>query len=90
MAATTSESMIWLAEIGKIIVLHVRRAHLSAFHLRSLPNGYVKILIMIFLTVVACEIGRNRYFAGTGQTTGSGVWWELWVISRTNIDPLGI
>ena len=35
---------------------------------------------MIFLTVVACEIGRNRYFAGTDQRTGSGVWWELWVI----------
>ena len=28
--------------------------------------------IMLFLTVVDCEIGRNRYFAGTDQRTGSG------------------
>ena len=27
--------------------------------------------IMIFLTDVACKIGRNRYFAGTDQRTGS-------------------
>ena len=27
---------------------------------------------MIFLTVVACEIGRNIYFADTDQRTGSG------------------
>ena len=45
---------------------------------------------MIFLTVVACEIGRNSYFAGTDQRTGSGVWWELWVICCTNSDPLEI
>ena len=45
---------------------------------------------MLFLTVVACEIGRNRYFAGTDQRTGSGVWWELWLISRAISDPLGI
>ena len=47
-------------------------------------------LKMIFLTVVACEIGRNSYFAGTDQRTGSGVWWELWVICCTNSDPLEI
>ena len=45
---------------------------------------------MIFLTVVACEIGRNSCFAGTDQRTGSGVWWELWVICCTNSDPLEI
>ena len=45
---------------------------------------------MIFLTVVACEIGRNSYFAGTDQRAGSGVWWELWVICCTNSDPLEI
>ena len=45
---------------------------------------------MIFLTVVACEIGRNSYFAGTDQRTGSGVWWGLWVICCTNSDPLEI
>ena len=45
---------------------------------------------MLFLTVVACEIGRNRYFAGTDQRTGSGVWWELWLICRAISDPLGI
>ena len=45
---------------------------------------------MIFLTVVAYEIGRNRYFAGTDQRTGSGVLWELWVIYGTNSDPLEI
>ena len=27
---------------------------------------------MQFLTVVACEIGRNGYFAGTDQRTRSG------------------
>ena len=27
---------------------------------------------MLFLTVVACEIGRNGYFAGTDQRAGSG------------------
>ena len=27
---------------------------------------------MLFLTVVACEIGRNGYFSGTDQRTGSG------------------
>ena len=27
---------------------------------------------MLFLTVVACEIGRNGYFDGTDQRTGSG------------------
>ena len=27
---------------------------------------------MLFLSVVACKIGRNRYFAGTDQRTGSG------------------
>ena len=27
--------------------------------------------IMVFLTVVACEIGRNRYFAGMDKWTGS-------------------
>ena len=32
---------------------------------------------MIFLTVVACEIGGKRYFAGTDQRTASGDWWEL-------------
>ena len=46
--------------------------------------------IMIFLTVVACEIGRNSYFAGTDQRAESGVWWELWVICCTNSDPLEI
>ena len=47
---------------------------------------------IIFLTVVACEIGRNTYFPGTDQRTGSGsgVWWELWVICCTNSDPLEI
>ena len=45
---------------------------------------------MIVLTVVACEIGRNSYFAGTDQRTGSGVWWELWVICCTNSVPLEI
>ena len=45
---------------------------------------------MIFLTVVACEIGRNSYFAGTDQRTGSGVWWELWVICCINSDLLEI
>ena len=38
---------------------------------------------------VACEIGRNRYFADKDQRTGSSVW-ELWVICRTNSDPLRI
>ena len=33
---------------------------------------------MIFLTVVACEVGRNRYFAGTGQRTGSD--YQLWIM----------
>ena len=41
---------------------------------------------MIFLTVIACEIGRNCYFAGTDQRAGSGVWWELWAICFTNSD----
>ena len=27
---------------------------------------------MLFLAVVACEIGRNGYFDGTDQRTGSG------------------
>ena len=27
---------------------------------------------VLFLTVVAGEVGRNRYFAGTDQRTGSG------------------
>ena len=45
---------------------------------------------MIFLPVVACEIGRNSYFAGTDQRTGSVVCWELWVICCTNSDPLEI
>ena len=45
---------------------------------------------IIFLTVVACEIGRNSYFAGTDQRTGSGVWWELWVICWTTSDPLEV
>ena len=27
---------------------------------------------MLFLTVVACEIGRNGNFDGTDQRTGSG------------------
>ena len=43
---------------------------------------------MIFLTVVACETGRNSYFTGTDQRAGSGVWWELLVIGCTNSDPL--
>ena len=30
------------------------------------------VQIMIFLTVEASEIGRNRYFAGTDQRTGTG------------------
>ena len=38
---------------------------------------------MIFLTVVACEICRNSYFDCADQRTGSGVWWELWVICCT-------
>ena len=45
---------------------------------------------MLFLTVVACEIGRNGYFDGTDQSTGSGCLVGLWVICRTNSDPLGI
>ena len=45
---------------------------------------------MIFLTVVACEIGSNSYSAGTDQRIGSGLWWELWVICCTNSDPLEI
>ena len=44
----------------------------------------------IFLTVVACETGRNSYLAGTDQRAGSGVWLELWVIGCTNSDPLEI
>ena len=32
----------------------------------------ISLEIMLFLTVVACEIGRNGYFAGTDQRTGSG------------------
>ena len=32
---------------------------------------------MLFLTVVACEIGRNGYFAGTDQRTGSGCLVEI-------------
>ena len=34
---------------------------------------------MIFLTVVACEIGRNSYFAGTDQRTGQQDWWLSWL-----------
>ena len=45
---------------------------------------------MIFLRVVACEIGRKSYFVGTDQRTGSGGWWELWVICCKNSDPLEI
>ena len=36
------------------------------------------------------DIGRNSYFAGMDQRTGSGVWWELWVFCCTNSDPLEI
>ena len=37
---------------------------------------------MIFLTDVACEIGRNRYFAGTDQRTGSDCWaWIMGILS---------
>ena len=32
----------------------------------------ISLEIMLFLTVVACEIGRNGYFAGTDQRNGSG------------------
>ena len=53
-------------------------------------HNYLSMQEMIFLTVVACDIGRNSYFAGMGQRTGSGVWWELWVICCTNSDPLEI
>ena len=38
---------------------------------------------MIFLTVVAREIGRNSYFAGTDQRTGSGVFLRLLFVSST-------
>ena len=34
---------------------------------------------MTFLTEVACEIGRNRYFAGTDPKTGSDCQGGLWV-----------
>ena len=32
----------------------------------------ISLEIMLFLTVVACEIGRNGYFARMDQRTGSG------------------
>ena len=35
-------------------------------------------------------LGLFSYFAGTDQRTGSGVWWELWIICCTNSDPLEI
>ena len=46
-------------------------------------------LKMIVLTVVACEIGRNRYFAGTDQRTGSGCLlsggdYEYFVVTSSN------
>ena len=51
------------------VVLHL-------FSNRSLQCGNNKKVaheaIMLFLTVVACEIGRNGYFDGTDQRTGSG------------------
>jgi len=46
---------------------------------------------MIFLTVVACEIGRNIYFAGTDQRTGSGC--QVGIMGnfcRFGSEPLGI
>ena len=52
----------------------------------SLDSDFIQ-RIMLFLTVTACKIGRNRYFAGMDQRTGSGVWWGLWVICRTNSEP---
>ena len=58
--------------------------------LRAKNKANADQVIMIFLTVVACEIGRNSYFAGTDQRTGSGVWWEFWVICCVNSDPLEI
>ena len=33
---------------------------------------------MIFLTIVACEIDRNRYFAGMDQRNGSD--YQLWIM----------
>ena len=60
---------------------------------REVPGAFTLFLYsykMIFLTVVACEIGRNSYFVGTDQRTGSGVLSELWVIYCTNSDPLEI
>ena len=59
-------------------------------YINILMVGNINQREMIFLTVVACEIGRNSYFAGTDQRAGSGVWWELWVICCTNSDPLEI
>ena len=38
---------------------------------------------MIFLTIVACEIGRNRYFAGTDQRTGSES--QLWIMGILSV-----
>ena len=53
------------------MVLHVQHEFPYIF-CRTSQNNNVKSPNMIFLTVVACEIGRNRYFAGTDQRTGSG------------------
>ena len=53
------------------MVLHVQHEFPYIF-CRTSQNNNVKSPNMIFLTVVACEIGRNRYFAGTNQGTGSG------------------
>ena len=75
-------------QISRLISMY-KGAHQRLCHTHKISwivstNNYQN---MIFLRVVACEIGRNTYFAGTDQRTVSGVWWELWVICCTNSDP---
>ena len=45
---------------------------------------------MIFLTAIACEISRNRYFAGTDQRTGSGCLVAIMGDLLTSSELLGI
>ena len=44
---------------------------------------------MLFLTVVACDSEIDILPART-RGLGPAVWWGLWVICRTNSEPLGI